>query len=346
MTDIGACTVTVLDVIEETRDARSLVLEAPEDVRDRFGYRPGQFLTLRIPAAGGSGTARCYSLSSAPGVDPHMKITVKRVSGGTGSNWICDHVRPGDTLQVLPPAGLFTPERLDGRLFLFAGGSGITPVMSIIKAVLARPEGSAVLCYANRDESSVIFAAELRRLVERHPGRLQVVHWLESVQGLPTAAALAALAAPHADRDAALVCGPEPFMDAVADAMRDVGLPRERVIVERFHSLTGDPFAEPEPLPAASGGDAGARVTVTLDGERHSLPWPSGTPLLDVLLANGIRAPFSCREGACSACACQVVSGEVKMLRNDVLEEEDLAEGWVLGCQSLPVTEDVEVTYD
>ncbi|WP_157433062.1 FAD-binding oxidoreductase [Actinomadura rifamycini] len=143
MTGTGACAVTVVDVVEETADARSLLLAAPDEARDRFGYRPGQFLTLRIPGDGGSGTARCYSLSSAPGVDEHLKVTVKRVAGGFGSNWICDNVRPGDTLEVLPPAGLFTPERLDGRLLLFAGGSGITPVMSIVKAVLARPEGSA-----------------------------------------------------------------------------------------------------------------------------------------------------------------------------------------------------------
>ncbi|MEV5829447.1 ferredoxin--NADP reductase [Spirillospora sp. NPDC052242] len=346
MTGTGACAVTVVDVVEETADARSLVLAAPDEARDRFGYRPGQFLTLRIPGDGGSGTARCYSLSSAPGVDEHLKVTVKRVAGGLGSNWLCDNVRPGDTLEVLPPAGLFTPDRLDGRLLLFAGGSGITPVISIVKAVLARPEGNAVLCYANRDESSVIFAAELRELVERHPDRFQVIHWLESVQGLPTVGALASLAAPYADGDAAFVCGPEPFMDAVREALRSVGMPRDKVIAERFHSLTGDPFAEPEQVPTAPEEAAGALVTVTLDGERHSLAWPSETPLLDLLLANGIRAPFSCREGACSACACQVVAGEVKMLRNDVLEEEDLAEGWVLGCQSVPVTDSVEVTYD
>lgn len=346
MNETGPCTVTVLDVVEETADACSLVLGVPDELRDGFAYRPGQFLTLRIPGADGAGLARCYSLSSAPGVDPHPKITVKRVAGGAGSNWICDNVRPGHTIDVLPAAGLFTPGRLTGDHLFFAGGSGITPVISIIKAVLAQPEGTAVLCYANRDESSVIFAAELCDLVARHPRRLQVIHWLESVQGLPTVEALAALAAPHAGRDTAFVCGPEPFMDAVAQALRRVGMPGDKVVVERFRSLTGDPFAEPAPLPAETDDAATAQVTVTLDGDRHSFPWPSQTPLLDLLLSKGIRAPFSCREGACSACACRVTAGEVKMLRNDILEEEDLADGWVLGCQSVPVSEAVEVTYD
>ncbi|MFB4303868.1 2Fe-2S iron-sulfur cluster-binding protein [Actinomadura sp. NTSP31] len=340
----GACPLTVLEVVEETADARSLILAVPEEQRDRFNYRPGQFLTMRAPGPDGSRSARCYSLSSAPGVDPHLKITVKRVAGGLVSNWICDEIRAGDAIEALPPAGLFTPSRPEDDLLLFAGGSGITPVMSIIKAVLAGSTGSAVLFYANRDESSVIFAAELRDLMARAPHRLQVIHLLESLHGLPAAASLAQLAAPFADRDKAFVCGPGPFMDAVAEALRAVGVTGDRVVVERFKSLTTDPFA----APAASGpaADTAASVDVTLDGACHSFDWPATTPLLDLLLSHGLDAPFSCREGACSACACRVTVGEVTMLRNDVLEDEDLAEGWVLACQSLPASDHVEVTYD
>jgi 3-ketosteroid 9alpha-monooxygenase subunit B len=290
--------------------------------------------------------ARCYSLASAPGVDAVLQVTVKRVAGGVGSNWLCDNLRPGDAVDVLPPAGVFTPKQLTGDLLLFAGGSGITPVMSILKAVLDQPEGTAVLVYANRDESSVIFAAELRELVARAPDRLQVVHLLESVQGLPTVPVLAALAAPFAGRVAAFVCGPAPFMDSVVEALRVAGVPGDRVVVERFLSLSGDPFAGGPVVDLGDEEQATARVAVTLNGDQHSFPWPAEVSLVDLLLAKGIQAPYSCKEGACSACACRVVSGEVKMLRNDVLEEEDLAEGWVLGCQAVPVTDDVEVTYD
>jgi len=346
LTESSACTLTVLDVVEETADARSLILGVPEGLGDRFGYRPGQFLTLRVPAAGERGSARCYSLASAPGVDPELKITIKRVDGGVGSNWICDDVRPGQTVEVLPPAGVFTPERLTDDLLLFAGGSGITPVISIIKAVLAQPEGTAVLCYANRDESSVIFSAELRELVARAPGRLQVIHLLESVQGLPTVDTLAALAAPFAGRDAAFVCGPGPFMEAVTEALRRVGMPKEKIVLERFHSLSGDPFAERDPVPEVGDDDGSTRLSVTLNGNVHEFRWSAETRLLDLMLARGLKAPYSCGEGSCGACSCRVLSGEVKMLVNDVLEEEDLEEGWVLGCQSVPVTDEVEISFD
>ena len=346
MSETSACTLTVLDVVEETADARSLILGVPEGLGDRFDYRPGQFLTLRVPGSEGRGSARCYSLASAPGVDPDLKVTVKRVDGGAGSNWICDNVRPGQTIEVLPPAGVFTPERLNGDLLLFAGGSGITPVISIVKAVLAQPEGTAVLCYANRDESSVIFSAELRELTARAPGRLQVIHLLESVQGLPTVETLTALAAPFAGRDAAFVCGPAPFMEAVTEALRRTGMPKQKIVLEKFHSLSGDPFAEREPVPEADDDTGTARLSVTLNGNVHEFRWPAETKLLDLLLARGLKAPYSCGEGNCAACSCRVVSGEVKMLINDILEEEDLEEGWVLGCQSVPVTDEVEISFD
>ncbi|GAB2843827.1 ferredoxin--NADP reductase [Actinocorallia aurea] len=346
MTPPTVRTLRVIDVVEETADACSLVLEVPGKLREEFAYRPGQFLTLRVPGAEGAGSARCYSLASAPGLDTDLKVTVKRVAGGFGSNRICDEVRPGSTIDVLPPGGVFGPTTLESDLLLFAGGSGITPVISVIKAVLARPRGTAVLVYANRDESSVIFAEELRDLVRAHPERLQVVHVLESVQGLPTVEFLSGLAAPHVSRDETLICGPEPFMEAAALALTALGVPKEKIVTEKFTSLQGDPFAEPEPLPGEAGSGPATRLAVTLNGNVHEFAWPAQTKLLDLLLAQGLRAPYSCGEGHCAACSCQVVSGEVKMLVNDILEDEDLEEGWVLGCQAVPVTDSVEISFD
>lgn len=312
----------VAAVIDETADAKSFVLEGGD-----FTPRPGQFLTIRIGTA-----ARCYSLSSAP--HEPLKITVKRTAGGYGSHWMCDTVEVGTSLDVLAPAGVFTPSSLDSSLLAFAGGSGITPVMSIIKAVLSRGSGRVTLVYANRDEQSVIFARELASLSASHPDRLTVVHWLESVQGLPSVAQLAALAQPC---DEAFVCGPGPFMDATRAALREV----PHVHVEKFVSLSSNPFEEA--VPTEDGPDA--TVEVELDGEHHRFPWPARTRLLDLLLDKGLDAPFSCREGACSACACRLVSGEVKMLNNDVLDEQDVAEGYILACQSVPVTDTVKITY-
>lgn len=330
----------VAEVVAEAGDARTLVFEA-----EHLAYRPGQFLTLRIPSDRCGSVARCYSLSSSPHTDRLPAVTVKRVDDGYASGWLCDNARPGLELDVLRPAGIFTPASLDDDIVAFAAGSGITPVMAIVKSMLAAGAGRVLLCYANRDEHSVIFASQLRRLAEAHPDRLTAVHWLESVQGLPTSAALTELARPYAGRPA-FVCGPAAFMREVRAALRALGVPRERIHLERFQSLTGNPFEEGPTARTRPDGRAASRVQVQLDGERHAFRWPADRRLLDLLLDNGLAAPYSCREGACSACACRITEGEVRMVHNDVLEEEDLVEGYVLACQALPVTDSVSVSYD
>lgn len=331
----------VVDVVHETADARSLVLEPAEGDRDRFSYRPGQFLTVRIPAGDGW-AARCYSLCSSPLTDDRLKVTVKRVDGGLGSNWICDNVTAGDVLEVLRPAGTFTPSSLDDDLLLVAGGSGITPVMSILKSCLAGGRGRVALLYANRDERSVIFARELRALTERHPDRLTVVHLLESVQGLPSSAVVRSLALPYTGRQA-FVCGPEVFMDLVAGALDDLGL---RVHLERFFSLDDDPFENPGEPEAADDDTDAAEIEVEIDGATRTVPWPRSERLLDALLRAGVDAPFSCREGNCSACACVALEGEVALDANSVLDERDLADGLILACQARPVGDRLKITYD
>lgn len=342
----------VARVIDETPDAQSIELEVPGELADRFGYRPGQFLTLRVPSDRTGSVGRCYSLSSAPHEDGPLKVTVKRVDHGYGSNWLCDNARAGMAIDVLPPAGVFTPRTLDQNLLLFAGGSGITPIMSILKSVLECGKGRVTLVYANRDERSVIFGEQLRDLTERHPGRLVVVHWLESVQGLPTVAQLSALAEPWSEREA-YICGPAPFMSGVSEALASLGVHRKRVHIEKFVSLSRNPFevedvAEDTGAPEDASGEDAAPVSleVELDGERHSFEWPRQQKLLDFLLAKGLGAPYSCREGACSACACRIERGEVKLLNNEVLEPVDLDEGIILACQAVPVTDDVSVTYE
>lgn len=361
--DTESFDLTVVDVVEETEDARSISFEVPADALEHFDYKPGQFLTVAVPSELTGVAARCYSLCSSPADDGPPTITVKRTADGYASNWIVENLRVGDRLRVLPPSGIFTPADLDADLLLFAGGSGITPVMSITRTALARGTGRIVLFYANRDERSVIFASALSELAAAHPDRLLVVHWLETVQGLPTQEQLRAFAAQYSTYDA-FVCGPAPFMKATVDALRELDFPRARRHQEKFVSLGGNPFgdlhdvevaeseitlAETDELDAAE--DAAqpqgpVKLEVELDGETHTFDdWAPGTKLLEHLESKGIKAPFSCREGECSACACRVLEGEVKMLRNDVLDEEDLAEGIRLGCQSVPVTDRVSITY-
>ena len=332
--------VPVAEVIRETDEACSLVLDVPASLAPVFGYRPGQFVTVRVPSDLCGSVARCYSLSSSPLLGERPAITVKRTEGGYASNWIFDRVRAGTVLDLLPPAGTFSPRSLDGDLLLFAAGSGITPVMSILKSALHAGRGRVVLVYANRDERSVIFSASLCRLAADSGGRLVVVHWLDSLLGLPSVAALAGLTRPYAGYEA-FICGPDPYLATVRSALAGLGVPGQRVHVERFLSLAENPF---EDIPVAAGGTA-ATLSVTLDGTTTLLPWPAGTRMLDVLIEAGLDAPYSCRQGICGACACQLTGGQVEMAHNEVLEAADLADGYILACQAVSLTPEVGITY-
>jgi 3-ketosteroid 9alpha-monooxygenase subunit B len=333
------------DVVEETPDARSLVFTAPDGADippERLRYSPGQFLTLRIPSDRTGSVARCYSLCSSPFTGDPLTVTVKRTEGGYASNWLCDNAHAGMKMHVLAPSGTFVPKTLDTDFLLLGAGSGITPMMSICKSALTEGSGKVVLIYANQDENSVIFGTALRELAAKYPDRLTVVHWLVSVQGLPSAAALAGLAEPYSGHDA-YICGPGPFMVAAEEALKTVGA--ERIHIEVFKSLDSDPFAAVV-IEEDDSDEGPATAIVTLDGEKHEFAWPRKAKLLDVLLDKGLDAPFSCREGHCGACAVLKKSGDVEMEINDVLEQSDLDEGLILGCQALPGSDSVEVTYD
>jgi 3-ketosteroid 9alpha-monooxygenase subunit B len=311
--------VRVVQVVQETPEAVSLVLALPED----WQYRPGQFLTVRV-----AGCARNYSFSSSPFTGQPPQITVKRIDGGRASNWICDNIVAGSTLECLPPGGTFVPESLDRDLLLVAGGSGITPVMSILKSALAHGTGRIALVYANRDRESVIFGAELDALA---CDRLTVHHWIDAESGSPTASAIREIIKPFAGYEA-FVCGPEAFMRLTRHVLG------AGVRMELFESLAYNPF---EPVLS----QRVATVEVRIDGQTLRLPWPSGKRLLDVLIDRGLNPPFSCRQGNCGTCATRLTHGEVEMVNNEVLEEEDFAEGYILACQALPLTDEVHVDY-
>ncbi|MFM0227812.1 2Fe-2S iron-sulfur cluster-binding protein [Paraburkholderia dipogonis] len=345
----------VTDVIAESADARSFVFDLPQTLRDAFSYRPGQFLTLKVPCADAT-VQRCYSLSSAPGIDHAPKITIKRVRDGRASNWMCDSVQPGDELDVMAPAGVFTPRSLDGDLLLFAGGSGITPVLSILKSALVNGRGTLTLIYANRDAQSVIFADELRQLGQRHAGRLRVIHWLDSVQGIPQQRHLEELARPWSMQEC-FICGPALFMENALAAMLALGLPRAKVHVERFASLPDLPAAvvksAAQATPAATESigteaetaAAAAKIETVLDGVTFHVVSEPGETLLDAMLRADVPAPNSCRNGLCGACMCRVVDGSVKLNANHVLDAADLAEGWTLACSATPASATLRVAF-
>jgi 3-ketosteroid 9alpha-monooxygenase subunit B len=231
----------VLAVSPETDDAVSISLGVPQGAEAEFRYLPGQFLTVGVPSARTGLVARCYSLCTSPLDESPLTITVKRTAGGYASNWLNDNLSSGDVLRCQPPSGIFTPASLDDDLLLLAGGSGITPLMSIIRTVLGHGSGRLVLHYANRDERSVIYGDALAALSADHPERFIVVHWLESVQGLPGEAQLREFARPYSSYDT-FTCGPAPLMKIVSDVLRGFGIPRARRHRERFVSLGGNVF--------------------------------------------------------------------------------------------------------
>lgn len=339
----------VAAVLDETADARSLVFDVPEPLRETFRYRPGQFLTLRLPV-GAEWLPRCYSMSSAPALDAAPRVTIKRVAGGAGSNWVCDHVRPGDTLDVLAPSGVFTPGSVDGDFLLFAGGSGITPVYSILRSALALGTGRMRLVYANRDARSVIFGRELDALAAQYPQRFEVVHWLDSERGVPGVASLQALAQEWRAAQA-FICGPGPFMDSSAAALDALGFAKERVHVERFASLPAESTVDAAQNASADYTDCAAssglsvQLEIALDGAVHSIEASGDETLLEAAVRAGLNPPFSCQEGMCASCMCQVIEGSVHLRRNEALDSGDLKRGWTLSCQAVPTSAHVRIKY-
>jgi 3-ketosteroid 9alpha-monooxygenase subunit B len=297
----------VAKVIDETCDSRSLVLEIPPELVERFRYRPGQFLSFKIPHAGHVLT-RSYSLASSPDTDREHRVTIKRVEDGRVSNWMNDRVRVGTRLMVVPPAGSFVLNDADRGIFFFGGGSGITPVISIIKSALATSRRSMRLIYANRDERSIIFKAELDELARAHPDRLQIVHWLDDLDGLLDRDGVKRHVGADVESDFYL-CGPGPFMAIVEEALRELHVARDLVHVERFVSP------------------------------------PDPEKVLSAVRAAGLDAPYSCEEGYCSCCMAKLTAGEVKMDTNHSLSEGLLREGWVLTCQSRCVSGKVRIEY-
>jgi ferredoxin-NADP reductase len=351
-TEAGAFHVlTVREVIDETSDARSFVLDIPGDRRDAFRYRAGQFCSFRV-RVGGNLLVRCYSMSSSPDTDAELKVTVKRVPGGAVSNWMIDNLAAGDALEVTPPAGRFclrTDESRRARpLVAFSGGSGITPVISIIKTLLSTTERRASLLYANRDRDSIIFLDELEALSRSKPHRLRVLHRLDVEQGFVDGDAVDAFVGEQREADFYL-CGPGPFMDVIEGTLRGLGVASDRIFVERF-VLPEDAGAASLPS-SAEDGIAGQdvrteTVTIVLRGKEHALAYHQGETILETARRGGLTAPYSCESGICGTCLARIRVGAVKMKANNVLTPDEVADGLVLTCQGIPVTRTLTVEYE
>jgi len=347
----------VAEILPETDDALSIRFDVPPDLAEAFRFKAGQHLTL-MADIGGEEVRRNYSLCTAPD-EGLVKVTVKRIAGGVFSNWVATTLRAGDTIDVMTPHGSFTVP-FDGaasrRYVGIAGGSGITPIMSLVRTALSvEPLSRFTLFYGNRDSQSVIFLEALADLKDRYMGRLELFHFLAEEEGeidlfngmLDAARcgeAVDRLVVDPASVDAWFICGPGPLMDAAEAVLVERGITHERIHVERF--TAGRPSAAMEAQMAALQEEAvGQTISVTLDGRTRRIDF-DGSSILDSARAAGLPAPFACKAGVCATCRAKVTSGKVEMAVQYGLTDEEIADGYVLTCQSVPAGDGVAVDYD
>jgi 3-ketosteroid 9alpha-monooxygenase subunit B len=337
----------IAKIVQETPDARSFVLDVPAELAGQFKYRAGQFLTFKVPHESGA-FDRCYSLSSAPESDgAHLKVTVKRVGGGKGSNWFNDALKEGTSLHVLPPAGRFVlKDGASAPLLLFGAGSGITPMMSLIKSALKSGTRRVRLFYANRDKPSIIFDKELLDLIASHDTRLEVIHHLDAEQGLTTAPEILAAMKGFEGAEAYL-CGPGPFMTLVERTLIDAGMPRDKVLVERFEASGNDAVPIEQLVREQAEGDViPSHLTIHFEGKTHKVAYKKGQTVLEAARLGGLNPLSSCEEGFCASCAAKSIKGKVVLAKNDIYTDDDLANRWILTCQAHCFGLEVEITYD
>ena len=326
----------VVAVVDETADTRSFVLEIPHGLGPAFAYTAGQFCTFRATIAGEE-VVRSYSMSSSPDVGDPFAVTVKRVAGGRMSNWMNDTLAAGAEIDVMRPTGLFVLHDRDAPIVAFAGGSGITPVLSIIKTALATTTRPILLVYANRDADAVIFGAELERLRAQHGDRLSVHHHLDSERSFLTADECALLATEHAPGDF-YICGPGPYMDTVEAGLARLGVEAGQVFIERFALPDAVVIASETPVPES--------IVLRLERRKQTIPYHAGDTILQAARRAGLRPPFSCEAGNCATCMAHLDDGSVSMIVNNALDQGELDDGWILTCQSIPTSTELAVSYD
>jgi ring-1,2-phenylacetyl-CoA epoxidase subunit PaaE len=348
----------VAEVKRETPEAVSIRLEAPESLRDTFKFKAGQHLTIRREIAGEE-LRRNYSICTAPD-EGVLKIGIKTIAGGAFSNWISNTLKVGDELDVMAPHGSFCWEfdqKAKREYVAFAGGSGITPILSLMKTALMRePKSRFTLFYGNRASAGIMFLEDLAALKDKYLDRLQLVHLLEDEEeeidlfngrlDKPKVEDILDHLVDVNTKDVFFICGPGPMMDAIEEALSARDVPKARILIERF---TTGPLSAAQAAAARALEEkaAGLKMSVTLGGRRVQVAFdPEKHSILDNVRAAGLPAPFACKGGVCATCRAKVTAGEVSMKVNYGLSDQELADGYVLTCQATPLTDDVALTYD
>ncbi|MBV9569725.1 MAG: phenylacetate-CoA oxygenase/reductase subunit PaaK [Alphaproteobacteria bacterium] len=348
----------IAEVRRETADAVSIRFDIPDELKERFAFQAGQHLTLRTDI-NGEDVRRNYSVCVSPS-ENEIRIAIKQMPAGRFSSWANTALREGEMVEVLPPMGRFlVPEDTgnDGYYVGLVGGSGITPVISILKTTLeTQASAKFVLLYGNRSTASVMFLEELAGLKNRYMDRLELYHFLEDeadeidlFNGRLDQEKCEAVFDSLIDVGSArafFICGPGPMMDAAETALVARGVPPEKILIERFTSsaLSAEQLAAREALQQKA---AGTELTVTLDGRRSKLAFdPTKGSILDCVQAAGLPAPYACKGGVCTTCRARILEGRVTMTKNYGLTDEEVAGGYVLTCQSVPASDHVVLSYD
>lgn len=344
------------DLRRETADAVSLTFAIPDELKDDYRFSPGQYLTLRM-TMDGEEVRRSYSICSGPD-DGEMRIAVKKVDGGAFSSWAADELKSGDEIDVMTPTGRFgiAPAPEAARIHVgFAAGSGITPILSIIRGVLARePNSRFFLFYGNRSTNSMLFREALEQLKDRFIERLSVFHVISGedqdipildgrLDGEKVRVLLRSLV-PAASIDHVFICGPTGMSEEIEATCREIGIPDDRVHIERFVSGLGGKPRPKAVVPASAPPKAFAALII--DGKRREVAVAEGEAILDAALRAGVDLPFACKGGMCSTCRARLVEGDARMELNYSLEPWELEKGFILTCQARPVTDRVVVDYD
>lgn len=351
----------VKEITRETADCVSVVFDVPAALKSEFQYIQGQYLTLKLHL-NGEEIRRSYSLCSSPVADEEFRVAIKKVKEGKGSTYVNDVLKAGDEMEVMTPMGNFhSPMNVahQKHYVLFAGGSGITPMLSILKTVLAsEPKSRVTLFYGNRDEASTIFRKQLDQLAAANEARLKVVHILENApantpelyQGLMSAEKVLSLLENHVGKNEDnefFICGPGPMMENVKTALGQAKIDPKKIHIEYFTAVIEAVKAAEASSAGTSGGKIVSKVTIIMDGQELNIDLPSdGQVILDAALDGGLDAPYACKGAVCCTCRAKVMEGKVSMDMNFALSDEEVEEGYILTCQSHPVTERVVVDYD
>lgn len=350
---------TIKSIQKETTDCVSVAFDVPKDLEEAFRFKQGQYLTFRANK-NGEEIRRSYSICASP-CDKELKVAVKKITDGLFSSFINNEAKAGDVLEVMPPQGNFYTEiskDQSKRYVAFAAGSGITPVISMIKAVLRNePNSQFVLVYGNKNKASIIFKEEIEALKNRYMNRFSVYHILsrevadaDLLSGRITADKAQFFldhVIPANKIDEVFLCGPEEMILGVRDTLQQAGVDKKKIHFELFYSATSEQKKKEHAQAVNKADDQYSQVTVKLDATALKLDLAyHGQTILDAALQNGADLPFACKGGVCATCKCKLEKGEVEMDINYSLEPDELEAGFILSCQAHPRSEEVVVNFD